>query len=153
MDWTSVAIAGLKGAAIGGATVLAVYLLRSLFWEGPLPRVVQRLRWVIGFAVGIATFVGMDFLGVGPGLQQTIFAAVVWGVAYVLKERDVPVGPQNESQDNPPALGFSVNDAAAAEGPVCPACSSPYNPHEYRADAPTTYCSTCGSPLPTEGMA
>lgn len=87
MDWTSVVLAGLKGAALGGATILAVYLLRRLSWEGPVPKVVQRLRWLIGFLVGVAVFVGLDFLGVGPGVQRTVSAAVVFGVAFTLKER------------------------------------------------------------------
>lgn len=88
MDWTRVALAGLKGAAIGGTIVLTVYLIRSLLWDGPLPEAVQRLRWVIGALMGIAAFVGMDLVGVGAGAQGTISAAVVWAVASVLKERD-----------------------------------------------------------------
>lgn len=86
MDWTSVAWAGVKGGSIGGATVLAVYLIRHLYWDGPMPPVVQRLRWVIGVVVGVAAFVAMDFLGITAGVQRTIAAAVVWGVASVLKE-------------------------------------------------------------------
>ena len=87
MDWIGVAWAGVKGGAFGGATVLAVYLIRLLYWDGPIPPAVQRLRWVIGVVVGVAALVGMDLLGLATAVQRTVAAAVVWGVASVLKEQ------------------------------------------------------------------
>lgn len=101
MDWTSIAWAGVKGGTLGGATVLAVYLIRLLYWDGPIPVAVQRLRWVIGVVVGLAAFVGMDFLGITTGVQRTIAAAVVWGVASVLKEHGSTDALTTDQRDNP----------------------------------------------------
>lgn len=117
VDWFSVASAGLKGGALGGATVLAVYLLRLLFWDGPVPEVIRRFRWVIGFMVAVAVFIALDVLGVGSGVQRTVSAAVVLGVAFALKDRRTaePASRDDPVISAPPPEG-TMRDAPAPQG-------------------------------------
>lgn len=48
--------------------------------------------------IGCSPPPGMDFLGITAGVQKTIAAAVVWGVASVLKEH-TPAGPAENHAD------------------------------------------------------
>lgn len=98
---------GLIGALVGIGTTGFFFFVKFLIWKDRVPNWISKIRWILGFILGVITCYIYFELGGDRNSGTLVIAAVVLGIGFVFKNAP-PM--ENEEKRTLSNEGIKISD-------------------------------------------